>query len=160
NNVERSRLSSRLLHGSERPSRPRDASDRELRALPRSRSCGRYCAALYNTVRPHSSIGNLPPAHYAKLSAPASQRDGTLRAIRGSAPRPVAAPSQAGEIDGHGQHAYVLKWRQWKVLVWGCSCRFKIDCAEYAVERPPLSYLKQLHPNEFAAFDARFFSSR
>jgi putative transposase len=24
----------------------------------------------YNTIRPHSSLGNLPPAHYAKLSAP------------------------------------------------------------------------------------------
>jgi len=32
----------------------------------------------YNTIRPHSSLGNLPPAHYAKLSAPASQRDGSL----------------------------------------------------------------------------------
>jgi putative transposase len=50
----------------------------------------------YNTIRPHSSIGNLVPADYAKLSAPASQRDGTLRAIGGFAPRPVAAPSQAG----------------------------------------------------------------
>jgi putative transposase len=50
----------------------------------------------YNTIRPHSSIGNLVPVAYAKLSAPASQRDGTLRAIGGSAPRPVAAPSQAG----------------------------------------------------------------
>jgi putative transposase len=50
----------------------------------------------YNTMRPHSSIGNLVPADYAKLSAPASQRDGTLRAIGGFAPRPVAAPSQAG----------------------------------------------------------------
>jgi putative transposase len=28
----------------------------------------------YNTVRPHSSLGNLPPAHYAKISARASQR--------------------------------------------------------------------------------------
>jgi hypothetical protein len=28
----------------------------------------------YNTIRPHSSLGNLPPAHYAQLSAPASQR--------------------------------------------------------------------------------------
>jgi putative transposase len=28
----------------------------------------------YNTIRPHSSIGNLVPADYAKLSAPASQR--------------------------------------------------------------------------------------
>jgi putative transposase len=50
----------------------------------------------YNTVRPHSSLGNLPPAHYAKLSAPASQRDGSLRAIGGYAPRPVAASSLAG----------------------------------------------------------------
>src|SRR5437879_2503945 len=50
----------------------------------------------YNTIRPHSSIGNLAPADYAKLSAPASQRDGTPRAIGGFAPRPVAAPSQAG----------------------------------------------------------------
>ena len=45
----------------------------------------------YNTIRPHSSLGNLPPAHYAQLSAPASQRDGSLRAIGGYAPRPVAA---------------------------------------------------------------------
>jgi len=59
----------------------------------------------YNTVRPHSSIGNLPPADYAKLSAPASQRDGTLRAIGGSAPRPVAAPSQAGS---NGQPALLI----------------------------------------------------
>jgi len=49
----------------------------------------------YNTVRPHGAIGNLPPAAYAKLSAPAMQRDGTLR-LRGSAPRPVAPPSQTG----------------------------------------------------------------
>ena len=33
----------------------------------------------YNTVRPHSALGNLPPAAFAKLSAPAMQRDGTLR---------------------------------------------------------------------------------
>ena len=28
----------------------------------------------YNTVRPHGSLGNLPPAIYAKLNAPAMQR--------------------------------------------------------------------------------------
>ena len=53
----------------------------------------------YNTVRPHSAIGNLPPAIYATLSAPAMQRDGTLRALGGSAPRPVAPPSQSGSND-------------------------------------------------------------
>ena len=53
----------------------------------------------YNTVRPHSSLSNLPPAHYAKLSAPASQRDGSLRAVGGYAPRPVAAPSRTGSND-------------------------------------------------------------
>jgi len=50
----------------------------------------------YNTVRPHSSLGNLPPAAYAKLSASEMQRDGALRYIEGFAPRPVASPSQQG----------------------------------------------------------------
>jgi putative transposase len=50
----------------------------------------------YNTVRPHSGIGNLPPADYAKLSDPAMQRDGTLRSIGGFAPHPVAPSSQTG----------------------------------------------------------------
>jgi putative transposase len=33
----------------------------------------------YNTVRPHSALGNLPPAAYAQLSVPEMQRDGALR---------------------------------------------------------------------------------
>jgi putative transposase len=37
----------------------------------------------YNTVRPHSSLGNLPPADYAKLSAPASQRGRVAARNRG-----------------------------------------------------------------------------
>lgn len=49
----------------------------------------------YNTVRPHSGLGNLSPAVYAKASAPGTQRDGALR-FEGSAPRPVASPSQQG----------------------------------------------------------------
>ncbi len=54
----------------------------------------------YNTVRPHSSIGNLPPASYAKLNDPAKQRDGSLQLPWGFAPRPVAPPSQMGSNDG------------------------------------------------------------
>jgi putative transposase len=50
----------------------------------------------YNTVRPHSALGNLPPAVYAKINAPEMQRDGALRYIEGSAHRPVAPPSQQG----------------------------------------------------------------
>ena len=41
----------------------------------------------YNTVRPHSALGNLPPAAYAEISAPGMQRDGALRYA--GAPRPV-----------------------------------------------------------------------
>jgi putative transposase len=50
----------------------------------------------YNTIRPHSGLGNLTPAAYANRSAPNTQRDGTLRNTGGSAPRPVAPPSQMG----------------------------------------------------------------
>ena len=53
----------------------------------------------YNTVRPHSAIGNVPPAVYAKLSDPAKQRDGSLELPWGSAPHPVASPSQCGSND-------------------------------------------------------------
>jgi putative transposase len=50
----------------------------------------------YNTIRPHSGLGNLAPVAYAKLSASITQRDGALRYMEGSAPRPVASPSQTG----------------------------------------------------------------
>jgi putative transposase len=50
----------------------------------------------YNTVRPHSGLGNLAPSIYAELSAPKMQRDGTLRYTEGSAPHPVASPSHQG----------------------------------------------------------------
>jgi putative transposase len=50
----------------------------------------------YNMVRPHSALGNLPPAVYAELSVPEMQRDGALRYVEGTAPRPVASPSQPG----------------------------------------------------------------
>jgi putative transposase len=50
----------------------------------------------YNTVRPHSALANMPPVTYAKLSVPEMQRDGALRYVEGSAPHPVASPSQQG----------------------------------------------------------------
>src|SRR5579863_3519284 len=53
----------------------------------------------YNTIRPHSALGNLPPAVFAELSVPGMQRDGALRYVEGSAPRPVAPPSQQGSND-------------------------------------------------------------
>jgi hypothetical protein len=40
----------------------------------------------YNTVRPHSGIGNLPPSTYSRLTASDMQRDGTLRRVEGSVP--------------------------------------------------------------------------
>lgn len=59
----------------------------------------------YNTVRPHSAIGNVPPTVYAKLSDPAMQRDGVLELPWGSAPRPVASPSLKGSNDERTLHS-------------------------------------------------------
>jgi putative transposase len=53
----------------------------------------------YNTIRPHSALGSVPPATYAKLSAPGRQRDGTLELNGGSAPHPVASQSPEGSND-------------------------------------------------------------
>jgi putative transposase len=50
----------------------------------------------YNSVRPHSALGNLPPAIYAKLDVPAMQRDGASELFGGSTPRPVASPGPTG----------------------------------------------------------------
>lgn len=50
----------------------------------------------YNTVRPHSALGNLPPLTYAKLTASGMQRGEALEQLMGSAPHPVAQPSQMG----------------------------------------------------------------
>ena len=53
----------------------------------------------YNTVRPHSAIGNTAPAIYANLSAPERQREGALELYGGSTPLPVAATAQARSND-------------------------------------------------------------
>jgi putative transposase len=56
----------------------------------------------YNTVRPHSAIGNLPPAIYTTLGDPAKQQDGSLRLPRGYAP-PPRCTSSLDEHWGSGQ---------------------------------------------------------
>ena len=50
----------------------------------------------YNMVRPHSSLGNRAPSIFARNSVTGTQQDGALRYTEGSAPRPVASPSQQG----------------------------------------------------------------
>jgi len=49
----------------------------------------REVLAIWNTMRPHSSVGNLAPSIYAALSAPRMQRDGTLR---------YAGPAQSEQV--------------------------------------------------------------
>ncbi len=53
----------------------------------------------YNMVRPHSALGNLPPAVYAELSVPGMQRDGTLRYVEGSAPVPLHHRANKAQIN-------------------------------------------------------------
>ncbi len=60
----------------------------------------------YNTVRPHSALGNVPPTTFAKLSGPGMQRDGSLELSRGSAPRPVAPPSLMGSNEERTLHSF------------------------------------------------------
>ena len=50
----------------------------------------------YNNFRPHSALNNVAPAIYAMFSASGMQRAGALELPWGSAPRPVAPPSQQG----------------------------------------------------------------
>jgi len=64
----------------------------------------------YNTVRPHSAIGNVPPAVYANLSDPEMQRVGSLDLPWGSAPHPVASPSQQGSKAGKLYLPAIQRW--------------------------------------------------
>lgn len=67
-----------------------------FRSLAHAREALAEWMTDYNTIRPHSAIGNMPPATYANLSDPAKQRDGSLELRWGSAPLPVAPPSLIG----------------------------------------------------------------
>jgi putative transposase len=53
----------------------------------------------YNTVRPHSAIGNIPPAIYATLSDPAMQRGGSLRLPGATRPAPLLHRAEQAQND-------------------------------------------------------------
>ncbi|MER8842747.1 transposase, partial [Mesorhizobium sp. M0601] len=74
----------------EHNARPRDAMDKET-CVPRSR--GRSLVVLFNTARPHSSLGYQTPAAYAE-DITATGSDAVL--MEGSAPPPVAQPAPRG----------------------------------------------------------------
>ena len=57
----------------------------------------------YNTVRPHSAIGNVPPAVYANRSDPADATGRVAALVGGFAPRPVAQPSVPRSNDDRTQ---------------------------------------------------------
>jgi len=65
-------------------------------SLPHARAALAAWKDDYNLVRPHSSVGNLPPAVYNNLGAPVMQRDGAPGLRLGQAPRPVASPIDRG----------------------------------------------------------------
>jgi putative transposase len=68
-------------------------------SLAQARQALRAWKEDYNTVRPHSALGNIPPAIYAAISAPEKQRAGTLALVEGSAPHPVAPRPRLGSND-------------------------------------------------------------
>ena len=53
----------------------------------------------YNTVRPHSALGNVPPATYADTQRSLEATGRVAALVGGSAPRPVAPPSHTGSND-------------------------------------------------------------
>lgn len=50
----------------------------------------------YNTIRPHSALGGLPPSAFAGTIDDQMQWDGPLGLVGGPAPRPIASQTQTG----------------------------------------------------------------
>jgi hypothetical protein len=79
----RRRLVARSPHGHEQHARTTDPTGREPRV---PQSYGRYLVALYNTERPHSSLGWQTPLAFAAAWRPCAQRDRTLSRSESFAP--------------------------------------------------------------------------
>jgi putative transposase len=73
----------------------------------------------YNTVRPHSGLGNLTPAAYADRSAPDTQRDGTLLYTGGSAPSRCFTEPIGLKSTWDSAHCWMKEGAQ--VTGWGLS---------------------------------------
>ena len=54
------------------------------------------CKTDYNTIRPHSALGGLPPFEFAQKIDGQRQWDGPLGLVGGPAPRPIASQTQTG----------------------------------------------------------------
>lgn len=74
-------------------------------SLPQARQALAAWKEDYNTVRPHSAIGNIPPALYAAISIPDKQRAGTTAQLVGSASHPVA---QQPSLGSNGEQTLLL----------------------------------------------------
>lgn len=83
----------RILH---RPAARRAPEPKPLREPRRRPADPRTLARQPRPVRPHSALGNVPPAAYAYVNASGVQPAGAQKRPRGFAPRPVAPPSPSG----------------------------------------------------------------
>ena len=68
-------------------------------SLPQARVVLEAWQRDYNSVRPHSALGNLTPIAYAARNASVPQQAEALRSTGGFAPRPVATPDPTGPND-------------------------------------------------------------
>jgi hypothetical protein len=110
----------------------------------------------YNTVRPCSSIGNLVPP-YAKLSVPASQRDGTPRDIGASRPSRCSAEPGRLKWPTDSTHPWMRKRAQVTIQsarsqITGLERRRRADALR-EVRVPALS--RQIHSDLLDLFKRR-----
>jgi peptidoglycan/LPS O-acetylase OafA/YrhL len=116
----------------------------------------------YNIVRPHSALGNLPPAIYAKVTAPEMQRDGILR-IETSAARLVAPPSQQTQIKRRLCPSGSETHQRYSGAGYGIVVQLSVILGGYrssAVSRDPMHKIPQIQiARAVAALTVTYFHS-